>query len=480
VEPQRKPPSILTILFPLLVALFVIGSCRQSGDGSARTADEKGQQASKQAKESPKPTVPSRTHLSEPATPVLTLPSAAGPSAPSPALPVPSEVTVEELNREALGTAESVVRQFPHDADSFSLMGNVCFGQGDARRAIENWNRCLELGPHRALEKGEHEQASALARKALELDPNLPGVRRSLASAMMYLGRPAEAVPLLEEEADLIPESAKTCYLLGQAYFQLKDYEQAKKNYQRVMEIQPDHKNACYGLAMVCAKLGEVDRARQYRQRFQQIKANDLQALIDETRAYDDLAAARRRLAEAHTLAGQAFFKHGAASQAVEHWQRAAALDGENAACRVLLAQWHQYEGRESEALRVWEQLAAIEPENVEYHRVIGALHAHLRQFDRAEEAFRKVIELAPEDSAGYENLAKLYLYAKKKYSDAQAFAKAAVRLRPNVWNYALLSEACDKAGDRVGALAAMEQVVALDPDSVKFQRALKRLRERK
>jgi len=278
-----------------------------------------------------------------------------------------------------------LMADLPHSSDAIALTAIVHNSHGNTDEAERFWKRSLELRPERfdaynslgmiAMLKGEHEQAVLLWRRALELVPTKPEVRDWLARALMYLGKPKDAVAVLEDGLKINSATSQSYYLLGQGYLQLNEFEKAKRNYETAVEIQPDYKEPYYGLASVCSRLGREDEAARHRESFRKLAAEQMAAWNDPDTVPDDLLVAGQGFARTLTNAGQIYFSRQHVTSAVECWQKAAAVDPENTACRKLLAWFCQRTGRREEALLWLEQAMRLDPDNPEYKKA----HEQLR-----------------------------------------------------------------------------------------------------
>ncbi len=392
-----------------------------------------------------------------------------------------SQLTAEAIKKEEIEVASRLVEDFPGSADAMVLMGNVYGKHGNSAEATRWWQRSLELDGDRAdayggmaklaMRRGQSEQAAELWRKALEIDASMPGAHYGLACALMSLSRPGEAVGALEKDVAISPEAGQSHFLLGQAYLQTKEYEKAKAAYLKAIALRPDSWNAHYGLATVCARLKQADESAEYRRKFKELKAAELEVHIDRNSASVDLLLLRRQASDTHTDAGRFYRSHGRLPQATELWQRAAALDPDNVACRVALVSLYRSQKRTTEALRLCEQLRALEPDSAMHCVSLAVLQVEQGRFEAAEREFRRAAELAPDRSWGQGGLAQLYLHMNQRLGEAKTYAAKAVQLDPVAPNYAVLSEACDKTGDLPGALAAMKQAVQLDPENARYRR---------
>lgn len=101
--------------------------------------------------------------------------------------------------------------------ESFKLAGNKFYKQGEYERAIQEYNKALEINPNSSiflsnraaafLSANRFLQALEDAQRALELDPDNSKIMHRLARILTSLGRPAEALDVLSKVQP--PASAK-------------------------------------------------------------------------------------------------------------------------------------------------------------------------------------------------------------------------------------------------------------------------------
>lgn len=400
------------------------------------------------------------------------------------------EEKIAALKRQEMQLAEQLLRDFPKSDSTLAFVGSVYGQHGDHTEAVELLNKALELNPNRpdvynglgwiAFTKGAYAEAIIHLRKALEIDPKLPGPRSSIAFSLMALGRHTEAIEELENNLQIFPRSVYSHFLLGQAYLQHKDYENAKKHYEAAVELDPSYVNAYYGLFTACSRLKQQAKAREHMAVFKKLKAEEMNALKARDKAYDDLVTMQKTVAENQITAARIYRAHGQPDRAEELLKKAITLDPDNPVCFTELAGLYFTTNRLSEALQMHRRVSEIEPQNAACFLNIGVISARLKRFDDAEEALGKVIELAPGDSSGYRELARLYLSTKRSYSQARKLAEKAVQLKETADNYYVLTCACDISGDRTNALKAAEQAIQLEPGNVKYKQVYQHIRNGK
>jgi tetratricopeptide (TPR) repeat protein len=409
---------------------------------------------------------------------------------PSTVLPeLTPEQEIVALNKEEMELGEQIIKDFPKTELSFLLMGNVYRKHGNSTDAEQYWTKALELNPERPdayngmgwtnLEKGEYEKAVAHWRKALEIDPRMPAVHNSIAQTLIITGRYDDVIKEAREELKITPQSSLSYFLIGQGYLKQKDFEKAKKYYEKAIEFKPDYINAYYGLITICSRLNLKDEAEQYQATFKKLKAEERHVLMDRNKAFDDLVTIRKSLAETYSDAEYIYTKNGYLQQAEKLLQRAITLDPNNTEYLMKLGSLFQSGNRLQDALRIYGKVNQIEPDNIVSRLNTGVISMQLKHFSNAEKAFKKVITLAPKFSDGYRELAQLYLKTETKLPEALRLAKTAVKLGETAPNYFILSWAYDKNGDVANALLALKRAAELDPDNLKYRQMYEQIQKR-
>lgn len=172
---------------------------------------------------------------------------------------------------------------------------------------------------------GKLAEAEADFREALSKDPKghddqTIKVRTELGAVLTENGRPKEAVPILEQAAQLKPDMFEAHYNLGVAYEQSKDYDKAVEAYTRATRLKPMDQNprfnqadAFYNLGSSLRKKGRLEDAIAPTREAVQLapdKANthySLALLLADTKRYDEAVAemtAAIQLADSNSRGG--------------------------------------------------------------------------------------------------------------------------------------------------------------------------------
>jgi len=403
--------------------------------------------------------------------------------------PLSTKQEVVALKNEELELAEQLIRDFPGREESLVVMGNLCYRHGDVIKALEYWNKALQINPRQAnvyksmallyMKKGQFNDAVEQFRKALEIEPQLPDAYVNIGHSLMMSGRPKEAIEALKKEVQISPDSDFSYFLLGQAHLQQKEYQKAQEYYGAAIKINPRYSNAYYGLASVCAKLGDRDKAKEYSESFKRLKAEERKNLKGRKIEYDDFVETQKSATITYINVARMYRENGKLAKAEELLKQAAGLDPENIVCFLELATLYQAGKQPSKALQMYKKVRDIQPESAVSYLVIGILSAHLKQYDDSEEAFRKLITLAPQKSDGYRELARLYLKTGQNLPQARQLAEKAVTLEATATNYFVFSWACYINGDMVNALPAIKRALELDPNNQQYLLLYKEIQKR-
>jgi TolB-like protein len=117
-----------------------------------------------------------------------------------------------------------------------------------------------ELG-YNIVRKREFDAATAAAEKAIALNPNFADYR--VATVFVMVGEPLKAIEVAKAQIRLDPFYPHLAPLImGQAYYLLKQYDDAKRWLREAIGSAPNHQYGHAWLAATYAQLGELEDAR--------------------------------------------------------------------------------------------------------------------------------------------------------------------------------------------------------------------------
>lgn len=468
-------------LAPLLVAtLFMIGGCSPESDHHASTRQ----------------TIPTNEQPSEPSTSIAikaegdeASPTSGKSEQKSNITSSARELSAANLKEEAVSIAISVSNEYPKDPLTHVLLGSAYYNTGRSDEATKHLVRGLELRPNLieahqmlakiAYEKGETEETVRICREAMKHNVTTTELLIQLGRAQLDLGDTDTAIQTLETATKRPHPTVECYYLLGQSHLQSRQYDQAKVNFLKVIQLMPDHTQAYFGLFTSSQRLGQAEDATKYREQFVKLEALDRNSLTDRSGDKDTLSGIDMvRETVARTLFGAAQFHQskGAYPEAERLFHRAASLHPENLFFRSALEAFYVKSKNVAGGISAFEQSIAENPQDVLNHYFLGRLKTRVKDYSGAEACFVKVQSLMPDWASGYEALAELYLGSKRDYASAHELATRAVVLDPNAYRYYLLALISLRTNDRPGAFEAARRATQLSPGQNKYAQLFQQL----
>jgi tetratricopeptide (TPR) repeat protein len=357
-----------------------------------------------------------------------------------------SEERDRALRQEQLAVAQHLAKTLPQNANALFILAMAYQEQGESVRASQYLEQCLQRQPGRAdaldqlgriaQQGGEHDRAVDLFQKTLEQDPGLAGVHYRLAEALKFQGELAQALTELAKHTALHPQAPGGYSLQGEIHLQLQDYEQAKQNYEKAIELDPQQARPYFGLATACARLGLKAEAGEYRRKFKELEIQAQDIAKDRRTHYDPLLVTRQSVAHTHADVARVYKAQQRQDQARMLWERARILDPNNLTSCFSLADLDLRAGRTSEALALYRQILKIQPRNGVAHFFIGHIHEKAGNLDGAESAYQKVIEVNPQRPEGYLTLIRFYQETHPNLPRAKTLAQALIKLAPQNAKY--------------------------------------------
>lgn len=261
--------------------------------------------------------------------------------------------------------------------------------QGKDQEAKNAWQQIAKAHPDDAeawanlglLEaKQEHYgPAIAMYRKALTLNPAMPGLQMNLGLALFKSGNLKGAIrefePLLKKQDPASPDAQRLRILLGMCYYGVGEYAAAVPPLREAMQHDPQDLPYRLVLAHSCL------RAEQY------------QCVLD---VYHEILSLNAESAEADMLAGEALDEMRDHAGAVEQFRAAVKADpkqpGVHFGLGYLLWTGSQYD----EAAQQFQAELDNNPQNVQALVYLADANIRLGQLDRAQPLLEKALHLDP------------------------------------------------------------------------------------
>jgi tetratricopeptide (TPR) repeat protein len=123
----------------------------------------------------------------------------------------------------------------------------------------------------------EHEEAIAKAQQAVALDPNDANSYLAMAYALIYAGRPEEALDFVEKAMRLDPHyPAYYLFVLGLGHFSMEQFKEAANSFERALRRNPQNYMPLIHLAAAYGHLGREQEAAAAIEEFNKVDGSTL------------------------------------------------------------------------------------------------------------------------------------------------------------------------------------------------------------
>jgi tetratricopeptide (TPR) repeat protein len=237
-----------------------------------------------------------------------------------------------------------------------------------------------------AQQRGDLNTAVKLYSGAINSDPTLFQAFYQRATALIALGKSAEAESDLKRTIELSPDFARAHRALGQLLLDRGLTDDAKRELARAIELDPKLTGVRIFYASALIKSGEAERA------------------IEHLRAAIELGESA---ALAYALLGVAKERSGKPEEAMADYSRAIEMDRNNATAREGRARINESRGNFPKALEDYSIAYRFQP-SPDLAGKLASLHARMGQPEVAIKVYRALIRERPNETALRVELARL------------------------------------------------------------------------
>ena len=296
-------------------------------------------------------------------------------------------------------------------------------------------------------------QAVPLYRKALAINPTMPGLRMNLGLALFKAGELKEAIPtfdsLLKSQPPSSPEAERLTILLGMAHYGLDEYAAAIPYLKEATASDPQ--NLPFRLVLAHSCLG----------------AKQFQCVLD---VYHEILMLNAESAEADMLAGEALDEMQDHDGATEQFRAAAKANPQEPNVHFGLGYLLWCQSQYEEAAQQFEAELANLPNNAQALVYLADTNMKMNHPEAALPLIEKAIRINPGMELAHLDLGILYADAGHR-DDALRELKVAVKLSPNDvkvhWRLARLYQAMGRKDEATAEFHATSSLTKSANDSV-------------
>ncbi|MGP1587135.1 MAG: tetratricopeptide repeat protein [Treponemataceae bacterium] len=258
----------------------------------------------------------------------------------------------------------------------------------------QNGLDALVIGVMIAKSRGDNRKKTALLKQILAIDPKNTDAYVELANDQMFRKKYklAGAYYLKAFESDRKNTNAIMGY--GQcAYYQGK-FDEAKRAFNNVIELQPKNSMAWSYLAKLDAENENYSAASE-----------NIKKAIEYDNLYQDYWIDY----------GRYLYFQGKFKAAEEAWNKAESIDENNFLLYVYRSNFYDQQNRYPEAIKDYKALIRVKPEYFYAYEALGILYWHEEKWEEARQYFQKAYELNPKNISYALMVSSCYMMEKKE-----------------------------------------------------------------
>jgi tetratricopeptide (TPR) repeat protein len=307
--------------------------------------------------------------------------------------------------------------------EAYQVVGDFYLRLGDAENALKQYREGMDKDPKQKLmyqkrmievlmRQGKRSEAADITQQILKEDPNDNDAKGVAATLKLDKGEVNQALEDLTQVVTRAPNNPVARYNLGRAHEMRGEWELARQQFAKALEIRPDYYLAWMALAQLQVARGDFDAA---------------------LKTADDILARDR------TNPGALLIKSAAYIGKKKYVESRAVLDA----------------------------MLKANPNSPDVYYQMGLLNLYERKFKDAEDTFRKSYDLNPTSARGLMGVVETYM-AENKPDQALSVLQAESAKAPNRLEFKLAAgNVCSRAGKFDEAVGEYQKVLdGLDKNS--------------
>lgn len=386
-------------------------------------------------------------------------------------------------------------------ADQAYSEGLNAFVNNDLAGAEKSFQKALSLQPayapallglaEIAFKKGQGEKAGTLLGKAVKVAPENAHAQASWGRFLAVGKRYPEAEAVLQKAMALDATLVRPRMDLADLYTTaLRQPAKAVAIYQQVLAIDPGHAGAHYALGVALAKQGDLAKAQASLERSAQLDANNplpsmalaqvavqRKSLDDALRWVNAALKIQPAFADALVLRGDLQDARGNSPQSLSDYSAAARSAPGLAMAHFKLGSLLQRQNRVKDAMQAYRNAIKAAPDfALAYNNLAWLAAEGGSELSQAESWARQAVKLDPRSAAYLDTLGWVQR-AKGQWADAEKSLRASLRIAPAADTYHHLGMVLKDAGKQADAEKAFRDALSLAPGHVGAKKALQALR---
>jgi tetratricopeptide (TPR) repeat protein len=152
--------------------------------------------------------------------------------------------------RKAIGCFERALQLNPQNANTWMDLGVAYGNLGNIPKAIRSFEKAIQIAPQNPnswnnlgaiyANAGDIQKAIACWEKALQIDPKFANAWTNLGAACLNSGQSQKALDCAEKAVRLEPKNTNAWMNVGAVHNNLRHYQEAVKCYKKALQLNPD------------------------------------------------------------------------------------------------------------------------------------------------------------------------------------------------------------------------------------------------
>ena len=236
------------------------------------------------------------------------------------------------------------------------------------------------------LQEGDFEEAKKEAATALQIDAKNFQAALTLAKSALFSKEFENAEKMFSDLDSKIPNNVEILGNLGLAYLGMKQPEDAKAAFEKILSIQPGNAKAFMFMLKMAQQEGK-----------------NKQALLEMTREQLDKAPDSASL---NMLFGDLMVSTQQLDEALEAYKKAQELDPQNPGPYSKSALIYRKQGKTDQALNEYTSVLEQNPDSVPVLMALGTLYEQTGKIEEAKQTYRRLLAVNPNFAPAANNLA--------------------------------------------------------------------------
>jgi len=366
-----------------------------------------------------------------------------------------------------MGDGESAIREYKEGIAK------------DAKKKATYQKRVIEV----LMRQGKRSEAAEINSQILKENKDDNDARGLAATFLLDKGDIAKALAELQAVVTSAPDNPVSRYNLARAHAARNEYEQARQQFQKAIELRPDYVLARLALAELQVRHGEFDAAFKSAEAVLTTydKGNFSARLIESAaligqKKFNESRVLLDAMLKANPGSPDVLFQLGVVNlaenrfkEAEDAFRRSYQLNPANARGLMGIVETEMAQNKTEEALKTLQAESDKAPGRVDLQVVLGDTAARAGKFDLALQTFNRALgQVGKAKGQGdiYLRIGEIYRRKGDLNASVQALRKALETLPDNIMVLSELALVLDEGARRPEARQVYEATLKLDPNN--------------